>query len=201
MGVLSPLTLTFEDYTGSIFTVNDVYSATPPFTGPYLYPNGARNQPGIARYQSYTPSGGVTPYWVKLRYVRYSPTAAVTFTSGNLIPVYWKDLTFTVVTPTSSESPLGLNGLAGVLLNTTTTSANLTGNWTMIAVAGYLTGIVSAASTAIGDVLIGNATAQTVTRVAQGTTPTQKVLYMAGTAIASGVSAGMVMCEDVCPPV
>lgn len=200
MGSMSPLVPTYEDYTGSLFTVNDAFVTTPPFGTTYLYPNGARMQPGRAFYATWIPSGTSNSYWVKCRYVQYNPTAAVTFTSGNLPPVYWKDNTFTIVTPTSSEGTLGLNGIAGVLLNTTTTSANLTKNWTLICVGGYMTSMISAASMAAGDLAYGNATAQTVTRVASGAAaPIQKTLYIATTAIASSVSNGIICCEDVCP--
>lgn len=199
MGSMSPLVPTYEDYTGSLFTVNDAYVTTPPFGSTYLYPNGARQQPGRAFYATWTPTGSTTAYWLKCRYVRYSPTAAVTFTSGNLPPVYWKDTTFTVITPTATEgTDYGINGVAGILLNTTTTSANLTGNWTLVAVAGYMTSMISATSVIIGSIVLGNATAQTVTLMAANTAPTNKPLYMATTAIASSVSNGMIMCEDVC---
>lgn len=198
MGSMWPLNPIFEDYTGSIFTVNDVFAATPPFSG-YPYPNGARNQPGRAFYTTYVPTGSTTPYWIKCRYVRYNPTAAVTFTANQLPPVYWKDNTLTVVTPTSSEGTMGLDGVAGVLLNTTTTSANLTGNWTLIAVGGYMINLLSAASVAAGDFLFGNATALTVTRLAQsvtaGTGIATKLLYQAATAIASSVSSGIILLE------
>lgn len=199
MGSMSPLVPTYEDYTGSLFTVNDAYVTTPPYGTSYLYPNGARQQIGRGFYATWIPTGTSTSYWLKCRYVRYSPTAAVTFTSGNLPPVYWKDNTFTIVTPTSSEGTLGLNGIAGILLNTTTTSANLTGNWTLIAVGGYMTSMISAASMAAGDLAYGNATALTVTRVASGAAaPIQKTLYIATTAIASSVSNGIICCEDYC---
>lgn len=199
MGSMWPLNPIFEDYTGSIFTVNDLYQANPPFSG-YPYPNGARNQPGVARYNTFVPTGSTTPYWVKLRYVRYNPTALVTFTANQLPPVYWKDNTFTVVTPTASEGTMGVNGIAGVLLNTTTTSANLTGNWTLIAVGGYMTNLISAASVAAGDLVFGNASALTVTRLAQsvtaGTGIATRLLYQAATAIASSVSNGIILLES-----
>src|SRR5271156_4693431 len=192
MGSMSPLIATFEDYTGSIFTVNDAYVTTPPFGASYLYPNGARNQPGRAFYTTWTPTGSSTAYWIKLRYVRYNPTAAVTFTSGNLPPVYYKDTTFQVVTPTSTEATMGINGVAGILLNTTTTSANLTGNWTLVAVAGYMTSMISITSVAAGDIVIGSGTAQVVVRVASGAAgPVQKPIYLATTGIASSVSNGI----------
>jgi len=196
---MSPLVPTYELYTGNPFTVNDLYQATPPFSG-YPYPNGARMTPGRAIYYTYQPTSIVQAYPMKLRYVRYNPTAAVTFTAGQLPPVYWKDNTFTVVTPTASEGLLGLNGIAGALLNVTTTSANLTGNWTVICVAGFVANLISAASMAAGDIAYGNATALTVTRVASGAAaPIQKVFYMALTAIASSVSNGLVQVEDIGP--
>jgi hypothetical protein len=203
MGSMSPLVPTYEDYTGSLFTVNDAYVTTPPYGTTYLYPNGARQQPGRAFYATWTPTGSSTAYWLKCRYVQYNPTAAVTFTSGSLPPVYWKDTTFTVVTPTATEgTAYNQNGVAGILLNTTTTSANLSKNWTLIAVAGYMTSMISASAVAVGDMLIGSTSAQTVVRVAQGTSPTgYKVIYMATSAVASSLSNGIIMCEDICPPV
>jgi len=195
MGSMSPLVPTYEVYTGNPFTVNDAYSATPPYTG-YPYPNGARMQPGRAVYYTYQASSASTPYWVKLRYVRYNPTASVTFTANQLAPVYWIDINFQSVSGTSSEGAFGLNGIAGALLNTSVTA----GNWCFIMVGGYCPNLISATSMAAGDLAYGNATAKTVTRVASGAAaPIQKVFYMALAAISSSVNAGLIMCEDVGP--
>jgi len=196
MGALAPFIPTYELFTGNPFTVDDAYSATPPFSG-YPYPNGARMQPGRAIY--YTYQVGANLYWQKYRYVRYNPTAAVSLTANQIPPVYWKDNTFTVVTPTASEGLLGLNGIAGALVNTSLTA----GDWCLILVAGYCPNLISAASVVAGDMLFGNATALTVTRLAQSATPgtgqVEKMYYMALTAIASSVSIGQVVCEDIGP--
>jgi hypothetical protein len=152
-------------------------------------------QPGRAIY--YTLQVGANYYWQKFRYVRYNPTAAVTLVANQIPPVYWKDNTFTVVTPTSSEGLLGLNGIAGALVNTSLVA----GDWGLIQVAGYQTNLISAASMAAGDIAYGNATALTVTRIAQALTTfiAQKYYYTALTAIASSVSTGLICCEDISP--
>jgi hypothetical protein len=147
-------------------------------------------------YYTYQASSASTPYWVKLRYVRYNPTASVTFTANQLAPVYWIDINFQSVSGTSSEGAFGLNGIAGALLNTSVTA----GNWCFIMVGGYCPNLISATSMAAGDLAYGNATAKTVTRVASGAAaPIQKVFYMALAAISSSVNAGLIMCEDVGP--
>jgi hypothetical protein len=195
MGALSPLVPTYELYTGNPLTVDDAYVATPPFSG-YPYPNGARMQPGRAIYYTLLTSAG-TYYWQKYRYVRYNPTAAVTLVANQIPPVYWKDNTFTVVTPTASEGLLGLNGIAGALVNTSLVA----GDWGLIQVAGYCPNLISAGSMVAGDIAYGNATALTVTRIAQALTTfiAQKYFYTALTAIASSVSIGLICCEDISP--
>jgi len=194
MGALAPFVSTYEIFTGNPLTVNDAFVTTPPFAGSNLFPNGARMQPGRAIY--YSLASGANFLWQKFRYVRYNPTAAATLVAGQFPPVYWKDNTFTVVTPTASEGLLGLNGIAGALVNMTVTA----GNWCFVQVAGYSPTLISAASVAAGDILYGHATAQTVTRVASGAAaPIQKVFYLALTAIASSVSTGLIMVEDIGP--
>jgi hypothetical protein len=195
MGALFSFNPIYELFTGNPLTIDDAYQATPPFSG-YPYPNGARMQPGRAVY--YTLISGANYYWQKFRYVRYNPTAAVSLVTGQLPPVYWKDNTFTVVTPTSSEGLLGLNGIAGALLNMSVVS----GDWTLVQVAGYEPNLISAASVVAGDWLYGNATAQTVTRIAQGAATyavgnSEKMYYLALTAISSSVSTGQILVEDI----
>jgi hypothetical protein len=193
MGALAPFVPTYELFTGNPLTIDDAYQATPPFSG-YPFPNGARMQPGRAIY--YTVLIGANYYWQKFRYVRYNPTATVVLVTGQVPPVYWKDNTFTVVTPTESEGLLGINGIAGALPNT----ALVAGDWTLIQVAGYAPNLISASAMAAGDLAYGNATALTVTRVAQGAAAAiQKVFYMALTAIASSVSIGQIQVEDIGP--
>jgi hypothetical protein len=195
MGAMAPFVPTYELFTGNPLTVDDAYNATPPFTG-YPYPNGARIQPGRAFYYSLAQASGGNYWWQKFRYVRYNPTAAVILVAGQFPPVYWKDNTFTVVTPTASEGLLGLNGIAGALVNMSVAA----GDWTLIQVAGYSPTLISATSMAAGDIAYGNATALTVTRVASGAAaPIQKTFYIALTGIASSVSTGLITCEDIGP--
>ena len=99
-----------------------------------------------------------------LKYVQYLSTsnpAPVAWPA----PVYWVDETFTVVTPVVTES-LGdtINSIAGYLLVNTASVPTLTqavltnggngvGVW--IQVGGFLAGGAAAASTAVGDYVIG----------------------------------------------
>lgn len=181
---------TAEIFTGNPATVGDVYLASPPFVG-YPWPNGARNAPGRPTYWQASLTSTVGKY----RYVLYNPTAAVTITAGG--PVYWKDATFTVVTPTASEGPAGMNGIAGAVLNANLASGAGAQVWCWIQVAGYNASLLSAASVAAGDILFGNATAMTVTRAINGAAaPIQKPFYTAWTAVSGGLSAGQITCED-----
>jgi len=164
--------------TGNVATVNDKYDTTKPLNGA-VNPLGRRYD-GVVTSVS-NPSG----YPVAYRYVQYNPTAAVTLNASGAsqnVPgvVYWKDETFTDVTPTYSE---GLGGsiaaanvapfVAGLLLNPSATATY----FVFIQVAGLLPKCVVPASTTIGDELIGTATGAALqwTRAAAGTAIANKV--------------------------
>jgi hypothetical protein len=170
---------TAEVYTGNPATVNDAFDTT-------KLNNGARIAPGNAVYLIDSVTGGVQ----KWRYVRVNTTVAATFVVG---PVYWKDNTYQTVTQKTSEALMGLNGLAGLMVNTSLTN----GNFTFILVAGHYAAVPAPVSTAIGDSIIGAAGTQLVARVAANTAPTNTVLALAETAVAAGVSDMRVVVEDL----
>lgn len=97
-----------------------------------------------------------------LKYVRYNPTASVAIQAGPGI-VYWKDETFTTVTPTASEAfipgtPSSVT--AGWLgYNTTTlasaTAAAINGNFAWIVVGGFVPGAYSSVTAAAGNGIYG----------------------------------------------
>lgn len=180
-----PFTPTPEIFTGNVLTVNDPFNAA-------AFNNGARMAPGTRIYQ--TDSSGRL---LKYRYVRYNPTAAVTLTANTNVPgvVYWKDNTFTVVTPTASEGiTTKINQIAGYLLNANATA----GNFVFIQVAGYLSNAVVAASTAVDDLQIGLATTPLITgRVASGANISARPVAVSLTAISGNQSAVLVCIEDV----
>lgn len=164
----------------NIATVNDAFDST-------KHNNGARNPLGKAIYIEDS-SGRIRKY----RYVRHNPTAAVVEVVG---PVYWKDNTFQVVTPTRSESVFGdtINGVAGILLNTAITD----GNFTFIQVAGFLAAMPVPALTAQSDALVTATGLEALARVAAGTAPTGRVVAFALTAVAAGVSDVFVAIESL----
>ncbi len=183
-----PFIPTAEVFTGNPATVQDPYVASPG-VGNYLMPNGARVYPGSATYQR-----DATGHVIKLRYVRYNPTAGTSAVAGG--PVYWADSNLNTVSPTASEGPMGMNGIAGALLNVAMT----TGNWCYIQVAGYNASLLSAASMTGGDIAYGNATAYTVTRVASGAAgAVQKVFYTALGPVVASKNAGIIQVEDIGP--
>lgn len=177
--------------TGNTKTSIDTYDTT-------KQNNGAQNSPG-AIYQLPLNTAGVgtglngAGLNKFVKYVRYNPTVSQTILTGPA-PVYWKDETFTVVTPLQSEAfYAGANSIAGWLeYNTVTlssaTAAQINGNWCFICVGGFLAGCIAAASTAVGDAMIGGTAAFTPVRVAAGTAPTARPIGFALTAIASLVS-------------
>lgn len=91
------------------------------------------------------------------KYVRYNPTASQVIQAGPAL-VYWKDETFTTVTPLSTEAylpALQSSGIAGWLLYNTTTTPGATasvinGNLCWIQVAGFIPGAYSSAATTAG---------------------------------------------------
>jgi hypothetical protein len=140
-GSVNPLTTTLA---------NTPYAAIDTFNAA-LENNGATQLLG-SLYQaplvptgSVTNGGGLNSY---LKYVRYNPTTSQTIQAGPAL-VYWKDETFTTVTPLAAEAFAGAtsaaNSIAGWLLyNTTTlstaTAAQINGNFCWIAVGGFVPG-------------------------------------------------------------
>jgi hypothetical protein len=178
--------LTPQITTGNFATVNDAYDTTKPN-------NGAKNVPG-SEWLVFDANNRL----IKIKYVRYNPTAAGTEIVG---PVYYKDNTFGTgpsngtnsgVTATMSEAvTTKANSVAGILLNASVTP----GNWTFIQVEGYKAAVTVPASTAVDDVLIGAAGFQIFGRVAAGTAPTNRPAAIALTAISGGV-ADILLCAD-----
>lgn len=184
MGMI-PHTLTTEVFTGNPATVNDPFDAT-------KLNNGARVPLGTILML--LDSSGRR---LKYRYVRYNPTAAVGLVANTNVPgvVYWKDNTFTVVTPTMSEGiTTTLQSVAGYLLNAAATA----GNFVFIQVGGYLKNAVVAAATAIGDSQVGSgATPLISARVAAATAPTSKIVAGVALAAIAGAQADvLVTAED-----
>jgi len=180
-----PFTPTPEVFTGNVATVNDPFNAN-------VFNNGARMAPGTRVYQ--TDSSGRL---LKYRYVRYNPTAAVTLTANTNVPgvVYWKDNTFTVVTPTLSEGiTTGKNQVAGYLLNANATA----GNFVFIQVAGYLANAVVAAGTAIDGVQIGGGATPLISAViVSGVALTARPVAVSLAAISGNQAPVLVCIEDV----
>lgn len=164
--------------TGNFATVNDAV-----LTGVADYENtgGARAPLGVI-VDSLDSSNRILMY----KYVQLTSTAVPTLIVG---PVYYTTNTFTIVTPVSTEGGFGVNGIAGILLNASATY----NNYVWIQVYGYLASIVVAASTAIGDSLIGTAGNQLTARVAANTAPTNTVVAMALTAVSSTKSDVLVV--------
>jgi hypothetical protein len=153
-----------EISTGNVATVNDPYSTTISAANPYG--NGAKNAPGAAFYLA--DSGGRV---AKYRYVRLYPgTPPGAYIVG---PVYWKDNTFTIVTTTLSNSLTAeASSFAGILLRAEATPANMTGNWVVILVRGFLAALVVTASPTAGDEVYGTAGDQILNgKVTSGTAP------------------------------
>lgn len=192
---------------------NGVYATADPYNT-LLQNNGAMNPPGsvsclVSPSQAGTALQTSTGYgsylWVK--YVRYLSTANPA-TVGGPAPVYYTDETFTTVTGVASEG-LGVNFIAGYMLPNTSTGAtgagagftntvlnnSALGSYVFVALAGFVPGVISVASTAVGDAQIGASGNFTVARVAANTAPTNRVLGWAMTAVASGLCD--VMCDRV----
>ena len=173
---------------GSAFTSIDPYNSA-------LENNGAQNilgaiyqTPLSANVLASAKGQGSNRY---LKYVRYNPTASQALKTGPAI-VYWKDETFTTVTPTSTESFMGINGIAGWLLyNTTTTSAavaaDINGNYVFIHVGGFLANAWVTAATVAGLPILGAAGSFATGTVAANTAPTNAVAGWTQAAAASSL--------------
>lgn len=185
--------------TGNLFTSIDGYVAngTGNINGTSTLTNGGYNTPG-ALYAAPLPQGlgvaakgvGSSPF---VKYVRYNPTASQAILTGPAL-VYWKDVSRTVVTPLQSEAVFaGPNAIAGWLMYNTTskagaTAADINGNWCFIFVGGYLPQAVAVVNTAVGDVLIGGATAFTPARIAANAAITNVIAGIAQGAVANGLA-------------
>jgi hypothetical protein len=189
-GPTFPFQMTPEIFTGNPATVNDPYTTVPSASG--ILNNGARMTPGTRFYQ--TDSSGRL---LKYRYVRYNPTAAVSLVLGTNVPgvVYWKDNTFTVVTPTASEGVTNkINQVAGYLLNANATA----GNFVCIQVAGYLASAVVAAGSAIDDLQIALATTPLITgRCASGNYISARPVAVTLAAIIGNTAPILICVEDI----
>lgn len=166
---------TLEVSTGNVATVNDARDTTKPN-------NGALNPLGAKLYATDS-SGRHLAY----RYVRLKTTAPPTEIVG---PVYWSDNTFGEVTANDTDG-LGLNFCAGILLNVNITD----GNFCYIQVFGFLADITSPGSTAISDSVITATGDQQVARIAQGVALTDRLIYVAVTAVAATLSDGYIQVE------
>jgi hypothetical protein len=109
--------------------------------------------------------------------------------------VYWKTFTPSAATPvltvtTDQSDALGasVNSVAGVLGGVITD-----GNFCWIQVSGRKNGSKTAASVAIGDMLIGSATDKEFARVAAGVAPTNIVFGRALSAVSGGKSDVLLM--------
>lgn len=177
--------------TGNPFTVLDA----PPGKNPL----GTLYAPPINQALPLTAAGiGLPPV---LKYVYYNPTASVTPVAAPA-PVYWKDETFTTVTPTSTEAMNGAgtsitianNFIAGWLLpNTTsitglvavgtaTAPSGLNGSDVWIQIGGFLAGAWVPTGTAAGDTLQGTVTPFLAAHTGAGAAPIGPILGRAVTA-------------------
>lgn len=170
-------------------------------------PLGTVYAPPIATNVATTTKGyGSQPL---LRYVQYNSTsnpAPVAWPA----PVYWLDETYTAVTSVQTEAlggagaTAGLNSIAGYLLiNTTNYGSTLTATllntgYVWIQTGGFLAGAAVAASTAIGDAVIGITGANWVPgRTAEGTAPPVRPFGWALTAVASSVADIWLDCDYI----
>ena len=175
-------------------TSGNFQTTVDPYVSGYAgYPNnpGERSIPGAAYYDS---TGSFSNPWGapgKYRYVRYydsANTAITTLTAP--APCYWTDNTFTTVTPVYSQSPGGINGVAGLIMPNLTALPSLVlatsgtgigqtplnGNWIWICVGGYVSSVLGAASMAAGALVYGSSSNFVPGYIASGSAPLQRVL-------------------------
>lgn len=199
MGFFGGQNYTGQVTTGNVRTTYDLYNASVPFNnqkcplGSLIYDViGADSISG-----KLTPAGAMTVY----KYVLYKSTTNPALLASPGV-VYYTDETGTIVSGAMADGVFnGANAVAGYMMPNTTDIAGLTaailnngglGSYVWIAVGGFVGGATAVAATAVGDALIGSATAFTPGRTAAGTAPTNRVLAFAQTAIAGGVSDVMV---------
>lgn len=127
------------------------------------------------------------------KYVRYNPTTSQTIQAGPAL-VYWKDETFTTVTPLAAEAFGGAttaaNSIAGWLLYNTTSVAGATasainGNACWIQVGGFIAGAYTGAAVTASASIMGALNAGVAWSTVSPATAGNKVAAYALTAAVS----------------
>lgn len=150
------------------------YTGTTPYTAIDTYNTALENngasqligslyQAPLVPTSSLVAGGGLNAYF---KYVRYNPTTSQTIQAGPAL-VYWKDETFTTVTPLAAEAyntANSVNSIAGWLLYNTTsvpgaTAAAINGNFAWIAVGGFVPLAYTGVAVTAGLPLVGSGTA------------------------------------------
>ena len=180
---------------GDFSLVADTDQANYPLGGVYIYPDSS-SRPRIVKY------------------VRYDPTTAATWTQG--APLYYKDHTRTVVTNVVAEAETylvtscsSLNSFAGIGMNA---SDPTDGKYIFIQTGGFSDKINMPASTAVGDILIlSNAAAtaptdNTFVRVAADSDVTllraiAAIVYLTDIVVGGGAGLGGGWIQTPCSPV
>jgi hypothetical protein len=135
------------------------------------------------------------------KYVLYKSTTNPALVANPGL-VYYTDNTFTVVSGAIADGLTGTaNSLAGYMMINTTDLTTITatilnnggnGSGVWICIGGYVKAATAITSTAVGDSLVGGATAFTPVRVASGTAPTF-VKYATAQTNLSGAVADVVV--------
>lgn len=121
-------------------------------------------------------------------YVLFDNGTAVASAAGGT--AFWKDLTTFTVTSDYSDAGSKLNLVAGLFCSILTDAYY---GW--IQLTGYTATCICGASVVTGDLLIASSTDLTVARMVADTAPTNRVVGIALSAVASGnVTAYLVMC-------
>lgn len=187
MAQFSPSNQTVQVTTGNVRTTVDFPNTS--LGTPLPYPTGVFPNPLGSTFWDNAitvanPNGQPTKY----RYVKYQSTANPAV-QANPAAVYWTDLTMTTVSGAVAEGWGGQSSFAGIMMPNTTDLTTLTaallnangGAAVWIAVAGIVTGVVSAAAAA-GDQLMATANWTATggfTKVAVGVAPTGRVAAFA----------------------
>jgi len=178
--------------TGNVRTTVDFPNTA--LGSPFPYPSGVFPNPlGTAFFDNAISASNLNGQPTKYRYVKYQSTANPAVQAAPAA-VWWADPTMTTVTGVLAEAWGGQNSFAGLMMPNTTDLPSLTaallnangGAAVWIAVAGWVTGVVTAATT-IGDELMASQANWTTTggfsRMATPTTaPTGKVSAYSATA-------------------
>lgn len=141
------------------------------------------------------------------KYVLYKSTTNPALLSAPGL-VYYTDNTYTKVSGAIGDGVTATaSDFAGVMMLNSTDLSTITatilnnsgnGSGVWICIGGFVKGCTSIASTAVGDSLVGSATAFTPARVASGTAPTFVRNATALTAISGGVSDVIVNIVPIC---